>query len=304
MKQFILGILCFSLLGCNGNHTESATKPTSLTNDSTNLSSNKPPQKTGPLIEAYASYLARLDTTDAANNGKAVEKFKSIFDKADAATNDSAYSLFHQYFRRLANGIEIKYRDYWPTDSLTPEQQGVLPSDKALIATLQANGFKFLSSEGVWYVVENRDSIQKWFSPLVSPSMRDYLEMVTQQDNEGYAEDGAIIIPIESLVDRAVWWERFANGHTGFIMMDDVMGKYQFYLTELMRGEDNTPAVDWDDQYITDYFLKGYRHLFAKYPESNTAKLLKPYFDALQQKDMTKARQILSQYKEQKITLW
>ena len=304
MKQFILGVLCISLLGCNSNHTELANKPNSTTNDSINLSINKSPQKAGPQIEAYSAFLGTLDTSDATNCGKAVAKFKSLFAKTDAATNDSAYVLFDHYFRRLSNSLEIRYIDYWPTDSIIPEKQAILPSEIALIATLKANGFKFISSEGAWYVNADRDSIQKWFSTLVSPSMKDYLERVAIEDSERYGDDGAILIPITTLADRAVGWERFSNAHPGFVMKDEVMGKYQFYLTELMMGEDNTPAVDWEGQYITDYFLKGYEHLFTKYPESNTTKRLKPYFDALQQKNMTKAQQILSQYKEQKITLW
>ena len=304
MKKYILPALCISLLACNNSNTKSVNTSTTRTTDSITLHDTAVLRKNSPIIEAYRAYLNTLDTNDAASCGKAVAKYRSMFDKTDTSVNDSAYAVFDHYCTCIVNGLNERYADHWPIDTVEPEKYAVLPSEIALINQLKTNGFKFAASEGVWYIATDRDSILKWFSSSVSQAMKIYLNKVSIEENEGYQEDGAIIIEITALADRAVWWERFNNSYPRFAMNKETVGQYKFYLTELMRGESNTPAVDWDSKAITSDFKKGYSHLFLKYPKSNTARLVRPYFDALLQKDTSKAELLLDQYKDQKVTLW
>jgi hypothetical protein len=74
----------------------------------------------------------------------------------------------------------------------------------------------------------------------------------------------------------------------------------QFLLTFLLIGLDNTPVTSFENGEIDDYFKTAYTYLQATYPNSQTNKLIAPYFAAMLKKDKSKTAQILNDYKKQK----
>jgi hypothetical protein len=115
--------------------------------------------------------------------------------------------------------------------------------------------------------------------------MIQYLEQLNQENKEGYGEDGGLIIEPNILVDRAVWWERFTMEHPDFIFKLLPRQLQQSYTSTLITGQDNTPLFYDEGGPLEEYYKTAYDYLLSKHADSETAKMLRPYYAALVKSD-------------------
>lgn len=260
-------------------------------------------------IDAYQKYLNTLDTTSAGSATLAAAKYKELFNNSDTLVNDRAYTIFEEYYTRLMFGLN----EYFESDntinkipgSLKLDNPATYPPQLAKYAEdLKANGFEFIESEGDLQISEDRDFIAKWFYPLVSATMKKYLEEVNKENKEGFAEDEALLIPANELSERAIWWENFTAYYPHFALINEAIHQKQLYLTCLLKGLDNSPVLNYDSHRLTEFFKIAYVRLISKHPDASATKMVKPYYEALLANDTAKANQIISRYEGQKLLLW
>ncbi|HEY4322586.1 MAG TPA: hypothetical protein VGN20_01335 [Mucilaginibacter sp.] len=252
----------------------------------------------------------KLDTEKIENSSKAAQKFTELFKGKDQNLCDSAYFIFNNFYGRLTSGFDnyrfkdttVKY-DSLLTDS-NRKYLSKLSGNLAYYAQkLKDNGLRVYMSEGDTCIGQDLDFFAKWFYDDISPTMKEYLIQLNKDDKEGYAEDAGLTISPYQLADRTVWWEKFASKHPNCIVSDNSENNWKDYLGTILQGMDNSPVIDYDEIHngqksLNDYYKLAYGYIQASYPNTETNKLVSPYFKLLLQKDSNKADKLLKEYKK------
>lgn len=236
---------------------------------------------------AYKDFIDQLDAFQVNSMQAATDKFKSTFKSSDPATCDSAYYIFEAYYALTDDRINENHsNDTTNFEAFIMEDAILSEKLKNYQTTLKANGFRVSSTEGTTYIEKNRSFVRDNFYTYLSPVMVEYLDQLNKESDEGYWEDGGLMISSTVLVDRIVWWEVFTKQNPGFIFKNIPNQKEQLYKTSLVRGEDYTPLYDDEEKMeLSGYFKEAYEYLFSKQGNSQAASDLKPYYDALIKKD-------------------
>lgn len=251
-----------------------------------------------PLFSQYAGYLKKKDDKTAASATDAVNKFIELFRGADTATCDTAFLIFDKFYKKVTESLEdVNEKDdidldkyYGYVDKPKDAPSKVL----AYVDELKRNGFRIDESEGSMYITQDWDFVEKHFDGVVSPTMKDFITEINIENKQSYMEDGSLTIGADTLVDRAVWWDRFEKQHPNFISKNEVSTTKKEYLNVLLKGSDNTEI--FHDNNLDDYFKAAFTHLQKKYPETETYKLAKPIYELLMQSKKTEADNLLKQY--------
>ncbi len=265
-----------------------------------------PPHAT---VAEYKAFLDGLDTVTVGNATLAAEQFKKLFNTRDTFRNDSAFCLFVEYHQRLIHGLnETSVFDTilesGIEDISLDSPDAVLPALEAPFAALRKNGFQLDQVEDFIAIVPDSSFIAKNFYPHLSMPMRKFLQKVSHENEEGTEEDGGLIITATQVADRALWWEWFTTAYPVFALGESAKEYRQFYLTCLLRGLDNTPVLDPYTKAADTNFVRAYQYILDKHGNTQTAKYIGPYYEAIMDNNRLRIDTILTQYQMQDITLW
>ena len=249
------------------------------------------------MINEFHAYVDSLDSTNAVSAFLATEKFKTIFAGQSQGICDSAFVIFLNLTDTLVVSLNYKlendttdYQTFINSEISSPE---VLQFRKSL----SKNGFSLKSSDGMVYIDLNYDYIMQNFSSYVSDPMNAYLTEIQMENKEGFAQDAAIIIKPEKHVDRIIWYENFIKQNPKFVLSDNCKNYRKAYFTYLLCGFDNTPLFsDKETKELSSYFKTAYSYLLKKYPDSETAILVQPYYETLKQKQVDESQSLLKKY--------
>jgi hypothetical protein len=261
------------------------------TNDTLKL--NEPDPK---LLE-YKTFLNTLDSSNINSATKAAGKFKEIFTNQRASLCDSGYVMFQTLYDtlnlKLNETIQLDSTDFSPLIENEPLPRKL----KDLKNQYQKNGFVLTSSEGTIYIVQDRNFIASSFFPIVSETMKNYLIEIQTESQEGFAMDDAISISPQKMIERIIWYEKFISANPNFVFIANCNNYRKAYLTYLLSGYKKTSLyTNNNDKKLTSYFTTAYNYLLQKYPTSETAVVVKPYFDAITQKQFDTVKQLFKSY--------
>jgi len=233
-------------------------------------------------------------------------KFTALFNEQDQQTCDTAFILFNNYYEKLTNSLdELHFKDTTiKYDSLLTDSGKYLHQISGKLLSyaqrLKNNGFKVYMSEGDTYIGPDLDFIAKWFYSYVSPTMKEYLIQLNKENKEGFSEDAGLTISARTFIDRTVWWEKFTIKNPNCIISKDAESNWKSYLGSLIYGMDNSPVIDLDKNTISDYYMAAYTYVQNSYPNTQTNRLIAPYFKLLLQKNNSKADQLKKEYEKKK----
>jgi len=266
------------------------------------------------LVGEYKVFVKELNPNKAESATIAMKKYQELFKDSDVQTCDTAFVVFHDFYEGLAGGLN----DFVSTDKILQETEYMgydengreLPLPKAfkkLENQLSIHGYRLEFPEGMITIGYDRSFIAKYFYDFVSPEMKQFLTRLDHDNNEGFGEDAAIMIDEDEFVDRLIWWENFTKEHNDFILSERVKETKIQLFTFFLIGMDNTPCYyqfSEEDGVVAisepnEYFLKMYEMLLKKYPKSESAKLVKPYFEALKKLDAKELERLKAKYTEQ-----
>lgn len=282
------------LLSCNKKNNEQQTN-----NDSIGYHFNDTIVKFGesPEIIAYRNFLHQIDSTDATSLQIAITKFKALFADKATSTCDSSFIIYQNFVDTIESKLNEKLindtTDYSALFSGETAPDNIVKYQK----TLNKNGFKISSSEGMAYIEQDRDLPVRELSHLLSAAMKEYLTEIATENKEGFAEDASITISPQKYIDRLIWYEKFMAANPGFVLIENCKNYKKAYLTYLITGIDNTPLFDDQDKFkLSAYHAKAYNYLANKYPDSETLKTIKPYWNAIKQKQKEEIKKIKKDY--------
>ncbi|VTP93759.1 hypothetical protein [Sphingobacterium daejeonense] len=292
MTKLFRNCLLLSLLltGCvSNNKEEQATDSTTVENpEEYNLS------KTDILED----YILALDSSDIESVGKATAKFKELFDqRSDSIQNDKGVALIMDYIDKVSMyGSRSAFEEdvnYRPLVNVEFDGgKAAVPEDlEQAYEKINKNGFRVREVEGMFDLEANPIYFQENFYPFISSNLEIFLQQQARDNMEGFAADAAISIPFQTLVQRTIWYEDFANKTKGTTAGEKAKKEYDKYFGTLTIGMDNTPAIE--SQQLAPYFQEAYTYLKDFAPNSETYKKLEPYIALLQEQKIDEAKALL-----------
>ncbi len=224
MKNFniILFLLIASLLstGC-GNKTDSETA----------------------LIQ-YREYSKNLVKTDLSSISKALTKYKTTFTSAPPEFRDSAFVEFRNLFYNIINNYsEI----FWNNADLMKKvnaKQNDDPAVKEFISSLENNGLRLSLTEGSYYIDEKPDFLINTFKSYVSQNVNEFLNLRSQELQQGFSEDAKLLITFQQLGARIITWQNYLSKYPSSPLQAEAKFSYHLYLNTFLTGLDNSPITN------------------------------------------------------------
>jgi len=286
-------ILILSLIACKNKspQTDTTSANNELVFDSLQV------LQENPQIEAYRAFIHTLDSTKAESATLALNEFKRAFGGKSTGLCDSAY----QVLQSLIDTVELKLNEQFQED--TTDYSALYTGEKLPEKVLEAqnalnkDGFKFGTSEGTVYIEQDRSYVTKNLLTMFSAPMQAYLLQIEKENNEGFMDDAAIVISPRVHVERIIWYEKFIAENPDFVLLKNCKDYKKAYFTYLLTGIDNTALYDNEDEMtLAPYFVQAYKYLLKTYPDSETATLVLPYKQAIEQKQKSVVQELQKKY--------
>ncbi len=245
-----------------------------------------------PKITALKQFIDSCDSADVSSVSAVTAHFTQIFAGQTTGLCDTAYVVFQNFY----DSVDVHINDSLQNDTLdyAAMMEAPKPSKqlKDFKKKLAANGFRLVNSSGAVYIEQDRSYVSKNFYPLLSDSMKVYLDEIKLESEQGFALDEQISITPDKLVNRVIWYEKFIAGNPKFLFLTNCKNFRKAYLTYLVNGYGKSVLYsDNATKELSAYFTEAYAYLLKTFPQSETAVLLQPYIDALLQKQTQKANE-------------
>lgn len=228
-------------------------------------------------IAQLAALLNTLDTKNMESGKKAWDFVATAFSNENNATADAAFILLQQFLFRMEREGEYYVQTEkikWTDDDYQAVSTGKFDLNKyPLTRKLAENGFSLAQGEGMIFPVVDWRRLHDYFGPKVSPGMKSYIGQELIEETEQVWDDGGIIVSLEDLADRAVFWEKFTNEHPYFPLVGEARESARWMRLVLVNGADNTPTFNYEDQSIAPDFRKVWTYITQKYPGTELAKV-------------------------------
>jgi hypothetical protein len=248
-----------------------------------------------PLLVQFQKSVPGFGRIDPEIIGEKTEAFRTIFQNSSKELSDSGFYIFYE--RHVLTSWKLNDRRVQDTtiyDSLAfvlhnPELIKLSSRITDYVVRLERNGYKLSESEQGPLIVPDYEYVKRNFYEYLTSVMTSYLDQLNQEDKTFSWTTRSFIIDSVTLIDRVVWWERFVKSNPDFLDRRMAAIRVEMYRRHLIEGKSNFPLYD-DTNALSDYYRKAYNYLFEKYPETETAKLLKPYYSSLLEHDTTAIR--------------
>jgi hypothetical protein len=283
MKKELLFIFIVVLfLACNNTQKEkSAGNDYTVTDTVTDTIENI-------KITELKQFIATCDTTDISTVSLLTIRFNEIFTGQSKGLCDTAYVVYQKYLDQMDQHLNDSLQNDTTDYSLLFESAKPPKKLKEFKTNLLNNGFKLTNSMGQIYIEQDRSFISKNLYPLLSDTMKLYLDEIKLENEQGFAIDEQITIRPKQLVNRILWYNRFISANPRFVFIENCKNFRKAYLTYLITGYGKSQVTDNVSKELTPYFAEAYNYLVRNFPQSETTLLLQPYIDALKQKESSK----------------
>lgn len=253
--------------------------------------------QTSRLVE-FENFINTLNKTKYYSISLAFQKYETIFGDVNVSTKDSAYVVFDKFYDRVNTRLsedhqkvnsdfDILFNNY--QDEIKYEIPQMIISYKK---ELNENGFDIYTTEGFTYIDEDRNYISKNFYKYISPVMKEYCSFININKKEGTWNDGNLMISLIQLGKRALWLEKFIKENENFILLSDCKEQYRIYLSDLLN--ESIKEFEINNCWSVERYRDGLNFIILEYPETETAKLVLPFYELLLNKKIIEAEK----YKE------
>lgn len=243
------------------------------------------PETSNNLNEFQSALSALPDSISSLRKG--LEIFKNDFDKSDQAVNDAALEIFLSFKDSLSqkvNEVFFARPDYEALTTVVWEDSARHePGAEAYVENIKRAGFTFGSAEGMLFLVADTEIIEQYFKAYLTPATKQFFDQFAMEVNRPYTEDGGIIIPLNEVADRLAFWDSFIQKNPGSIFVGKAEAKKDEYLYNLLIGQNNTPAFEYETEKFSPDFKAAHQYYISKYSETSSANVLGDYLELIEQ---------------------
>lgn len=234
-------------------------------------------------LSQFTMFLKTLNVKKVDSGKKAWDYVQTNLGSISGTTADAVFILLENFLRRMEFEGEfytMTEKIKWADEDYAAISAGKFDVNKyPATKTLADNGFGLATGEGMVFPVVDWNKLQAFFANKVTPPMKDYInQSVVEQNNDGF-EDGGIVIPLEEIADRAVFWEKFNQAHPYFSLIEQTRESQHWMRMILTNGANNTPVFNSDSEPANEDFKKVWAYVLAKYPGTQVYKTVKEFSD-------------------------
>jgi hypothetical protein len=230
-------------------------------------------------LSQFSMFLKTLNTKKLESGKKAWDYVSTNLADARGPLADAAFVMLESFLRRMefegelyayTEKMEWSEADYKAVSDNTFDMNR-FPATKSLAA----NGFTLDEGEGMVFPVTDFQRLADFFQAKTTGPMQQYLTQWAAEQKDRDSDDGGLVIALEQIVDRAVFWERFNQANPYFVLGQFTQLSAGWNLLTLTNGMDNTPICDYETQSPTEDAKKAWAYAQQKYPGTTVAQICK-----------------------------
>jgi hypothetical protein len=228
-------------------------------------------------LSALSGYLQTLPIGQLGSGKSAIDYVKRSFSSSSGTLADAAFILLERFLFRMETAGNLynltEEAVAWEeNDSEAIRKEQFNMKKYPLTKSLAENGFRLEVGEGMIFPIVDWAILADFFVEKVTPPMKEYLLQCVSEQKDNPFDDGGIVIGLDTLAERAVFWEKFNLQNPYFIRKNETMQKEQWMRLILLTGSDNTRVFDFENHTVAEYFKKAWAHIGQKYVGTQLAK--------------------------------
>ncbi|ETT55564.1 hypothetical protein [Paenibacillus sp. FSL H7-689] len=145
---------------------------------------------------------------------------------------------------------------------------------RALLQQARDSGYRLVMLEGSLYPIMNYMAFQKYIS-YVKPDIKQYINIMAVETSNLAADDGALVVGYQEILNRALNQERFLNEYPKSNRVQQVKNLMNNYTLYTFYGLNNTPLFDYETNKMTANAQKGYKAVLQRNSSEESAFLTK-----------------------------
>ncbi|WP_339168454.1 hypothetical protein MKX75_03720 [Paenibacillus sp. FSL R5-0341] len=145
---------------------------------------------------------------------------------------------------------------------------------RALLQQARDSGYRLVMLEGSLYPIMNYMAFQKYIS-YVKPDIKQYINIMAVETSNLAADDGALVIGYQEILNRAMNQERFLDEYSKSNRVKQVNNLMNNYTLYTFYGLNNTPLFDYETNKMTANAQKGYKAVLQRNSSEDSAFLTK-----------------------------
>lgn len=280
---FWLSAVPFLLVACFSGQTEKQTARDKLAENGNTPDLFRLTQIKVPTNAAYSAVLTDLNKNDLLNIDRAIALFTS--NNADSLSRDSMLISFNEFMTDVMQEYysgKMLGNQKLLDQFLNKEDQG---EAKKLTALLAKHGIKLTFQENDFYLEPDLEFVQEHLDGALSSGSRNYLQTKINLARGIYDENQQPVSKPDSLACQMIAWEDFMAKNPGYVLKDEILAQYIDALTLYFTGLEHAPLFDPDSKIIMPEYKASYLRYLEKYPDRESTKMVKKFYDLLASKD-------------------
>jgi hypothetical protein len=234
-------------------------------------------------LSQFSNFLKTLNVKKLESGKKAWDYVLQNLGNVQGTLADGAYIMLeHFLFRMEAEGDFYNQTEkiHWQDSDYDAIQEEKFDMQKYPITKqLAENGFRLEVGEGMMFPVVDLSKLGDFFAGKMTPPMKNYLEQSIAEQRDQIWSDGGIIVPLETVADRAAWWEKFNQANPYFVRNEESNNNQQSLLFILICGADNTPVFPGENESVSDDYKKVWNYIQQKYAGTGLGRSTKEMAD-------------------------
>jgi hypothetical protein len=275
MSRILFALPLLFLLSCNLHPSSHSNESQGLAFHDSIINPDKIVQLKVTNAEDYDQVLDMLDKNKLNSISVAVKLFQNA--KVDSLSRDSMFVGFNDFFAQISNSYLEN------NDSLHSKLAGDVPEGtiNRIKHTLSDYGMDLTTAEGEYYLEPETDWLIKNFSDRLSSTYVQFLTMSDKEQKEKFADDGHILIPMETLMTRIITWEDFIAKHPGFITISKAEDFYTQYLEAFLSGTENSKVFDPVSKKLNGKSKSAFEAYIQNNPGRKSTVIVKEFYELL-----------------------
>jgi hypothetical protein len=236
-------------------------------------------------LTSYTRFLSSLDKDNFDNLYAGIQYFKSHMVDLPQADVDSACQAFMTFFfATISHHNDQLWEDYDLISSLHDNEARREPDIRNYIESLQRNGLDLFTFGRLYYIDQQSEFLYRNFTRYVSPAVRYYLALRSEELAEGFSDNDSLTITFRRVGERVIRWEQYRQQNPSSVVSDYADYYYQLYLSTFLTGLKLSPVFD-DQGSLRPELSTVYHEFASRHAESQAGFLVKEFYRILQVAD-------------------
>lgn len=235
------------------------------------------------VLTQFSTAIKGLNTKKLESGKKGLDAAQKFFSNANGALADAGFLILEQLLTRLeTEGQFYNLTDAikWSDDDYKAVADNKFDMNKyPATKSLAENGFALGQGEGQIFPIRDYSKLHAYFAAKCSPAFKSYLDQELLEFSNQAWDDGGIIVPLEQIADRAIFWEKFNQTNPYFLLKDRTKESERWTALVVHNGSNNTQVFNYDTKEVMDDYKKLWAYVIQKYPGTALANSVKTLQD-------------------------